>query len=283
MPIWLYELSPLYSAICIIVFVELVSLLGLLGARRYLIPRFHFGTGINDAVSGTVQAIGVFYGITVGLIAVAVWNTNTSASDMVSREASAIGALYRDVSGYPSPLREELQEILQKYTVFIIDEAWPAQQKGEIAAPGKSIMDDFQDRLYAFEPANQSQIALHNETVRAYNHLIEYRHLRIDSVKSGLSNTMWAVIWLGAAISIGVAYFYQIEDVKLHATLVILMAGFLAVVLFMIVINDRPFYGSGSISPEPYKLILNRLMNVSRQEMPRACPVELHDLRYTPA
>jgi hypothetical protein len=34
----------------------------------------------------------VFYGITVGLIAVAVWNTNTSASDMVSREASAIGA-----------------------------------------------------------------------------------------------------------------------------------------------------------------------------------------------
>jgi hypothetical protein len=263
-PIWLYELSPLRSALCIIVFVELISLLGLLAARRYLIPRFHFGTGINDAVSGTVQAIGVFYGITVGLIAVAVWNTNTSASDMVSREASAIGALYRDVSGYPSPLREELQGILREYTVFIIDDAWPAQQKGEIAAPGKSIMDDFQVQLYKFEPANQSQIALHNETVRAYNQLLDYRHLRIDSVKSGLSNTMWAVIWLGAAISIGVAYFYQIEDVKLHATLVILMAGFLAVVLFMIVINDKPFYGSGSISPEPYKLILQRLMNVSR-------------------
>jgi Protein of unknown function (DUF4239) len=264
LPIWLYEITPLHAALCIIAFVELLSLAGLLAARRFLIPRFHFGTGINDAVSGTVQAIGVFYGITVGLIAVAVWNTNTSASDLVSREASAIGALYRDVSGYPSPLREELQGILRQYTVFIIDDAWPAQKRGEIAAPGKSIMDDFQVHLYTFEPANQSQMALHTETMRAYNHLIDYRHLRIDAVKSGLSSTMWAVIWLGAAISIGVAYFYQIVDVKLHAVLVILMAGFLAVVLFMIVINDHPFYGSSSISSEPYTLILNRLMNVSK-------------------
>ena len=264
MPIWLYEVTPLYSALLIVAFVELLSLAGLLAARRYLIPRFHFGTGINDAVSGTVQAIGVFYGITVGLIAVAVWNTNSSASDLVSREASAIGSLYRDVSGYPSPLREELQGILRQYTVFIIDDAWPAQRKGEIAAPGKSIMDDFQAKLYTFEPANQSQMALHTETLRAYNHLIEYRQLRIDAVKSGLSSTMWAVIWIGAAISIGVAYFYQIVDVKLHATLVILMSGFLAAVLFMIVINDKPFFGAVSISPEPYELILKRLMDVSR-------------------
>lgn len=260
MPLWLYNISQLHAALCIIAFVELVSLAGLLATRRYLIPRFHFGEGINDAVSGTVQAIGVFYGITVGLIAVAVWNTNTSAADMVSREASALGALYRDVSAYPSPLREELQGILRRYTVFIIDEAWPAQRRGEIAAPGKSIMDDFQARLYTFEPANQGQIALHSETLHAYNTLLGYRHLRIDAVKSGLSSTMWAVIWLGAAISIGVAYFYQIVDVKLHAVLVVLMSGFLAVVLFMIVINDKPFYGPSSISPEPYKLILERLM-----------------------
>jgi len=260
-PIWLYNISQLHAGLCIIVFVELVSLAGLLVTRRYLIPRFHFGNGINDAVSGTVQAIGVFYGITVGLIAVAVWNTNTSAADMVSREASAVGALYRDVSAYPSPLREELQGILRRYTVYVIEEAWPSQQKGELPVPGKSIIDDFQARLYTFEPVTQSQIALHNETLRAYNHLLEYRHLRIDAVKSGLSNTMWAVIWLGAAISIGVAYFYQIEDVKLHAVLVVLMSGFLAVVLFMIVINDKPFYGTSSISPEPYKLILARLMN----------------------
>jgi hypothetical protein len=72
---------------------------------------------------------------------------------------------------------------------------------------------------------------------------------------------MWAVIWVGAAISIGVAYLYRIEDLKLHAALVSLMGGFLAVVLFMIVINDRPFYGYAAVSSDPYRLILERVID----------------------
>jgi len=263
-PTWLYEIPPFRAALLLIGVVELVSIVGLLLTRRFILPRFHFGEGINDAISGTVQAIGVFYGITVGLIAVAVWNTNTSSAGLVSNEAGSIGALYRDVSGYPSPLRDELRAKLREYTVFLIDESWPAQRKGEILQRGTAIMDDFQNKLFTFEPASQGQMALHTETLRSYNRLIEYRRLRIDAVKSGLSNTMWAVIWLGAAISIGVAYFYRIEDAKLHAVLVILMSGFLAVVLFMIVINDKPFYGAVSISPAPYQLILDHLIDKSK-------------------
>jgi len=263
-PIWLYELSPLQQALVIIAFVEILSVAGLLLARRYVVPRFHYSEGINDAVSGTVQAIGVFYGITVGLIAVGVWNTNTSASDLVSREASAIAILYRDVSGYPSPLREELRTGLREYTLFIINEAWPAQQKGQEVERGRTLIDDFQAKLQSFSPSNPSQTALHTETLRAYNNLLDYRRLRIDAVNSGLSDTMWAVIWMGAAISIGVAYFYKIGDQKLHIVLVVLMAGFLAVVLFMITINDKPFYGAVGISSNPYKIVLERLIDASQ-------------------
>jgi len=110
-PTWLYEISSLRAALLLVGLAEFLSLVGLLLTRRYLIPKFHFGEGINDAISGTVQAIGVFYGITVGLIAVAVWNSNTSASNLVSGEATSIAGLYRDVNGYPSPIREELREI----------------------------------------------------------------------------------------------------------------------------------------------------------------------------
>ena len=265
MPIWLYELSPFGQALVIIAFVEFLSIAGLLLARRYVVPRFHYSEGINDAVSGTVQAIGVFYGITVGLIAIGVWNTNSAASDIVSREASAIAMLFRDVSGYPSPAREELRTGLRDYTVFIINEAWPAQRKGQNVERGRTLIDDFQLKLQSFSPSNPSQVALHTETLRAYNNLLDYRRLRIDAVNnSGLSETMWVVIWMGAAISIGVAYFYKIGDPKLHVVLVVLMAGFLAVVLFMITINDRPFYGSVGISSDPYKIILERLIDPSK-------------------
>jgi hypothetical protein len=262
MPIWLYELPHRTSALIVVLFIETLALIGLVLVRRFVIPRLHYHEGTNDAVSGTVQAIGVFYGITVGLIAVGVWNTNSNASDLVSREAASIGALYRDVSEYPTPLRDELRAKLKEYTLYVINEAWPAQQKGkgQQITGGVKILDDFQSELYSFQPANTSQSALHSETLKAYNLLLEYRHLRIDAVGGGLSMVMWSVIWVGAAISIGIAYFFNIPDFKLHAILIILMGGFLAMVLFMIVINDKPFYGTTSISSDPYKLILERLM-----------------------
>jgi len=266
MPIWLYEVSPRAAALIMVLFIETFALIGLVLVRRFLIPRLHYHDGANDAVSGTVQAIGVFYGITVGLIAVGVWNTNSNASDLVSREAAAIGSLHRDVSGYPSPLREELRAKLREYTVFVINEAWPAQQRGmgQQIDTGSKIVDEFQAGLYSFQPANMSQFALHSETLRAYNTLLEYRRLRIDAVGGRLSAVMWSVIWVGAAISIGIAYFFNIPDFKLHAILIMLMGGFLAMVLFMIVINDKPFYGYVSISSDPYKLILERVLDVSR-------------------
>src|SRR5215813_6101420 len=130
MPTWLYQVSPTLCALIMLVFVETLAFIGLILTRRFVIPRLHYHDGANDAVSGTVQAIGVFYGITVGLIAVAVWNTNSSASELVSREAASIGSLYRDISGYPSPLREELRGGLRDYALFVINDAWPAQQKG---------------------------------------------------------------------------------------------------------------------------------------------------------
>src|SRR5213080_3386673 len=128
MPIWLYEVRPIYTALILVVLIETLSMIGLALARRLIIPRLHYHDGANDAVSGTVQAIGVFYGITVGLIAVGVWNTHSNASDLVSREASAIGALYRDFGGYPEPTKTELRAKVRENTVFVIERAWPAQR-----------------------------------------------------------------------------------------------------------------------------------------------------------
>jgi len=266
MPIFLYQLSPVIGVFIILVFIETVALLGLWVARHFLISRLKYNEGVHEAVSGTVQAIGVFYGITVGLIAAGVWSTNSNASELVSKEAASIGSLYRDVSGYPSPLRDELRAGLRDYTVFIINEAWPAQKmgRGQTLDRGVRIMDEFQTKLYAFNPSTAGQSALHSETLTAYNRLLEYRRLRIDAVGSSLSAIMWAVIWVGAAISIGVAYFYKIPDWRLHAILIGLMGGFLALVLFMIIVNDKPFFGYASIPPDAYKLILERLIDVSK-------------------
>jgi len=263
MPTFFYTIRPLYTAVFLIVSIETISLIGLLLTRRFILPHLHYHEGTNDAVSGTVQAIGVFYGITVGLIAVGVWNTNSNASDLVSKEASSIGALYHDVSGYPEPIRSELQSKLRAYTTFVIETAWPEQKagRGQQRLAGANLAEEFRDKLYTFQPSNAGQVALHSETLTAFNKFIESRRLRIDAVNGGLSDVMWVVIWVGAAISIFIAYFYNIKDPKLHSVLIVLMSAFLAMLIFMIVVNDKPFFGYVSVSSDPYKLILDRVID----------------------
>src|SRR5689334_10337285 len=157
MPVWLYEVQPQTAALIMVIFIESIAMIGLVLARRFLLPRLHYHDGANDAVSGTVQAIGVFYGITVGLIAVGVWNTNSSASDLVSREASAIGGIYRDVSGFPSPVHDQLEGKLREYIEFVLYQDWPAQQQGKILDGGTVILNDFQRELFKFEPSTPGQ------------------------------------------------------------------------------------------------------------------------------
>jgi len=241
--------------------IEFIALGGLYLARRYLLPRLKFHDGYNDAVGGTVQAIGVFYGVTVGLIAVSVWNSYAAGSDMASHEASAIAALYRDVSMFPEPDRSQMREEVHQYTETIVKVVWPAQQKGQVTKEGARVMDQLQQTLARFEPTNVAQQIRYAEALKAFNLLAERRRMRMDAVGGALSQTMWGVIWVGAVISIGVAYLFKLEDARVHTILVALMSGFLALVVLMIVVNDRPFFGAFGVGPESYQQILDTLAN----------------------
>lgn len=101
-------------------------------------------------------------------------------------------------------------------------------------------------------------------TLAAFEQLVDLRRLRIDAVNGGLSAVMWWVIWIGAAISIGVAYLFKLDDARLHAAIIVLMAGFLGIVLFMIAVNDKPFFGAIGVGADSYQLVLDSVTNVGK-------------------
>src|SRR5262245_1599857 len=57
----------------------------------------------NEVMGYVLSTYGVFYGLMLGLIAVATYQNFADVDRTVGREASALGALYRDVSSYPDP------------------------------------------------------------------------------------------------------------------------------------------------------------------------------------
>ena len=74
-------------------------------------------------------------------------------SDTVSREATAIGSLWRDFGGYPQKERDAMRDVLRGYTNQIINEAWPEQGRGRVPSAGVEWMDRLQAQLFAYSPA----------------------------------------------------------------------------------------------------------------------------------
>ena len=236
------------------------GLVGLWIVRRRVLPALHLR--YDDAYFGAavVQSAMLLYGLIAALTAVGVWQRHTQAADIVSAEATAITTLWRDLGGYPQPIRDEMQAILRGYTEQIINEAWPQQRRGIVPRQGVEWMDRLQSRLFAFEPVTESQKTIHAEAVRAFNQLVHERRQRLDAVHSQLPLVLWCVLLPGAMGCITLCLFFHLESVRFHVILLIGLTSLLVMVLFVIFALDRPLCGDMAISAESYQLIYDHHM-----------------------
>jgi hypothetical protein len=215
--------------------------------------------GINDLIGYSLSAFGVFYGLLLGLLAVATYQNATDVDSTVGREAASVAALFRDVSSYPEPVRSDLRDRLRDYTRFVIDKAWPAQRQGQIPQGSVKMMDDFQRVLTQFEPATKGQELLHGEALRQYNEMILLRRQRIQSIGTGIPGVMWYVVAVGAIINTLLILCFRMR-LDIHLILSGVLSFFVGVVIFLIAAMDHPFRGEVSVGPDAFELIYESLM-----------------------
>src|SRR3954453_15440145 len=130
----------------------ITALIFLLLVRRFVLPRLRVKESDSEFVGAVVQSIMVFYGLALALIAVNVWQTYNDVARTVSTEAITFATLYRDVSGYPEPIRGKLQEEIRGYIDQIIHGAWPIMRRGEVPTEGVAWMGRVEGLLVSFEP-----------------------------------------------------------------------------------------------------------------------------------
>jgi MFS family permease len=259
-PVWVSR-QPIWALALIFVGGGvLVALSGLWVVRKYVIFKWRIDQDDSEFSGALLQGILVFYGLAIALIALAVWQHHDDVANDASEEASAIGQLYRDVSLYPEPVRTEARQELYEYTTRIVEVAWPAAARGSTVTGGTQVVDQLQATLGAFEPATGGQQALQTEVLAQFNDLVEARRLRLDAVGTSLPGVFWGVVLGGAVLAVAASYFFQVEDVRLHATLVAILAAFIGLVLLLIVAYEHPFVGDLAVRPDSYQLILDDLV-----------------------
>lgn len=253
LPNWLFASLPIAVAVTI-------GLAGFYTTRKW-VRRVHGEEhSHNDIVGFFLGTIGLFYGITLGLVAVGTWQTFSDVDSKVDQEASALGALYREVSNFPEPKRSELQADLREYTRQLIDVGWPLQRQGIVPKNDASLVNSIQTYLASFEPATEGQKTLHAEAYREFSRLVELRRMRLKSVTAGLPGSLWAVLLVGAFLNIAVTWFFHMRSQSMHFWMTVMFSGFLGLMVYLLADMDKPFRGQISIGPGAFEMVYDALM-----------------------
>lgn len=257
---WFFSLPTFVSFIIITGFFPAFGLLGLYLSKKTFHKKLSYAQDRNDQVAFFMSVLGVFYGITLGLVAVGTWENFESVQEKVTAEAATLGALYRDISAMPEPIRGNLQHALKKYTHEVINQDWPLQQQGVVHKGALNHLDVVQQTLYTFHPADATQEILLGETIGKFNELVMLRRMRVMSIGNGLPITIWLVSIVGAMICISFFWFLVMEDYGIQMTLTALCSFFIGTMIFLIVMMDNPYTGEIAISTESFELVQQELM-----------------------
>jgi hypothetical protein len=254
---------------CVLGFV-VPALIGLWFVHRNIHERLRVGETLidNSVVGWFFSGVLTIYGITLGLIAITTWESTRAVADVASREAASIAALYRDTAGFASPLRDDLHAKLRGYTRFVIDQAWPAQRRGEILSESNELLNEFQQQLFSNEPQTESARLLQAEALKEYNELVEWRRQRTEAVDDGVPGVIWVVILLGAVVTIATSYCFQMQPYRLHLLLTTVLATMIGLLVFLIAALDRPYRGAVTVEPTAYEIILNGPIRENSEERP---------------
>ncbi|TQM26240.1 DUF4239 domain-containing protein [Nocardia bhagyanarayanae] len=252
LPIWLVFLIITGTAV-------LLTSAGILVSRKYVIRIFGPEPGKNETVTMVLTVGGVFYGLLLGLIAAATYESYDTAQALVADEAAALGTLYREVGAYPEPQRTQLQRDLVDYADNVLTEAWPALREGREPMGGTALVTRFQTNLLAFEPQTTAQEIVHAATIEQFAQFDSDRRHRINATAGGMPDVLWWVILVGGAVNLVLLCMFSLSR-GAHLVLGGLFAFFLGAMIFLIAAMDYPFRGDLSVSPEPFESMYIHVM-----------------------
>lgn len=250
MPVWIYDLSNTQLALLLCGVCLAYTWLGVVLVGNAIRRHCEDPSGIGDFVGQYLSAFGLFFGLMLGLIAVATYENYGAAEETVSVEANRVAQLYRTVSTYPEPFRQTLQESLADFVNHTIEEAWPAYREGRIPLGGTERLNQFQARLYSFQPTRPSEQIIHGEALRQFSEFVEATRERVAAVDTALSPLLWMIVVIGAAMTMALLWFITHELMWVRLVASGILAVYVGLMMFFIAAMDHPMRGEFSISPD---------------------------------
>ncbi len=251
---YMLQIPSLLLFIMIISFGAIVAGSATFLFRKYI--RLKILRSHNEVTGFLFLAIASFYSLLLSFVVFLVWDQLNETRGNINKEGSISLGLYHDIKYYPDTVEsKQLMTLYLDFAFNVVNEEFPNMK---VLKPSRKTSESFDQvfkKMEHLNPKDPFQIQLVSEMFHHLNELATYRELRLNSVETEIPSPMWLPMIFGAIITIVCAILLDIEHTRMHVTLNSLLATFIGMILFMIILLDHPYTGPLSVKPELYMKI----------------------------
>jgi Protein of unknown function (DUF4239) len=211
-------------------------------------------------VAGVAYAVlAGLYGVILAFVLVSSWQGFENVRHMIELEADAAGNLRRHSYGFAEPAGTTLRVALSAYLRSVIENEWPAMAQAQASPEGWAEYAGLWKAVLAIEPRNDKETALWQTTIEQMDALSMARRERVLFSNTTIPDMVWAFLVTFGVVTVSFTYLFGMENLRTHRLIAGALAATICSALILVWETQTPFRGGLTLSPQPFKVLLERL------------------------
>jgi ABC-type multidrug transport system fused ATPase/permease subunit len=236
--------------VCILV-VVLATAIGFVRLLNRLWP-LEMRAATNQQVGWQLSVLGTTYAVTLGFMLYTEWAGFASATLNVELEASALRNVFRLAEGLPQPQRDLLQSQTREYAKAVIENDWPELARREIPESSHRVNEAMWGTLMSVHATTGPEATAEDHALSELASLTEHRRTRLLQSITDLPLILWAVLLVGALLTIISVSIFGAPNSVLHEIQVASITLLISLVMLAIADIGEPFRGWVHIDSLPF-------------------------------
>lgn len=218
----------------------------------------------NGAVQAAVFAIiGSLYATLVHFSVVVVWDGYSRADTTVVQEANALTDLERMSHGFSGPVHRQVREATLTYTGIVIDDEWPAMADRASEPQAQAALAEMWTIYTSMGPEDREN-ALYGPSIERLSQLDDSRRQRLRASVRDVPAVVWLMFYCGGVLAVVMVFFFGVRRDWLQRIIVSVLAGVVALSVFLVTSFEKPFSGDAAIRPDAFKTVQYHLRSQER-------------------
>jgi len=229
---------------------------------QYVVSRFFIKkTHDPEVIGGFFQVIGTMYAVVLGLVVVDGMDRFSSANDIISGETKALVQVYTLSERFTTPqAAERIRSTTKAYIDEVVANDWLIMQDDLENFEARKLLKKLINEIKYLEPVTKGDEIIMPLVLEAAMDAWGLRLDRVHQAQHNIPNAEWAILLIGALITILTSFLFPLESQLAHSALTGLTAIMIFMSLYAVLMFSEPFKGDFVVSNQPF-LTVQRIMS----------------------